>query len=111
MLNTLRNRLFASYLAVLFIASPLVAFVPIGFLQAQEVPPEFTWQRLELLLTGFTSPRLGRDLLAAGLGNSQLSSVLDNFAEDNAVRVLVVAEFGQRPIVLYDSAREFSARE
>jgi signal transduction histidine kinase len=103
-MNTLRNRLFASYLAVLFIALIILTFVLLGFLQTREVPPEFTWQRLSLLLSGFTSQQFARELLQAGLGAGAITDILDNFAEENAVRVLLVAEQNERPIVLYDSA-------
>jgi signal transduction histidine kinase len=103
-MNTLRNRLFASYLAVLFIALSVLAFVLIGFLQTREVPPEFTWQRLELILSGFTSQQFARDIMASGLGDGQVSEILDTFAEEHAVRVLVTAEEQGRTVVIYDSA-------
>src|SRR5690349_1198657 len=103
-MNTLRNRLFASYLAILFIALSVLAFVLIGFLQTREVPPEFTWQRLELILSGFTSQQFARDIMASGLGDGQVSDILDTFAEEHAVRVLVTAEEQGRSVVIYDSA-------
>lgn len=104
MLNTLRNRLFASYLAILFIALSILAFVLIGFLQTREVPPEFTWERLENILSGFTSQQFVREMLQSGLTENDIEAILDNFANDNNVRVMLVAEQNNNTLVLYDSA-------
>lgn len=108
MLNTLRNRLFASYLAVLLIALSLLAFVLIGFLQTREVPAEFTWQRLELILQGFTSQQFAREILQAGFDPEEIQDMLDTFAEENNVRVMVLVDWDNTPIVLYDSADIYS---
>jgi HAMP domain-containing protein len=108
-MNTLRNRLFASYLAVLFIALTILAFVLIGFLQTREVPPEFTWQRLELLLSGFASQQFAREILQARFDVDEIKAVLDEFAEENNVRVLLIIEVNAVPTVLYDSADVYAA--
>lgn len=111
MLNNLRNRLFASYLLVLTIALVLVAFVTITTLSQRQTPPEFIWNRLELLLTGFSSQDAVRNLVQRNEQTSTINDTLDNFAESNAVRVMLVRQDNDDPVfVLYDSENEYSGQ-
>ena len=71
MLKNLRNRLFASYLVVLGVALVLLASVTVTSLYQSEAPPEFTWNRLELLLLGFTSPRFLEGLINIGVNGDE----------------------------------------
>lgn len=107
MLRNLRNRLFASYLVVLIVALSLVGLVTITTLSQREAPPEFTWNRLELLLLGFTSQRFIGDLISIGTDGDEITNALDNFAEDNTVRVMVVGTANNNVIVFYDSENEY----
>lgn len=108
MLRNLRNRLFASYLVVLIVALSLVGLVTITTLSQREAPPEFTWNRLELLLLGFTSQRFVSDLVSIGTNGEEITDALDNFADDNTVRVMVVGTANNNVIVFYDSGSEYS---
>ncbi|MEO1287826.1 MAG: HAMP domain-containing sensor histidine kinase [Chloroflexota bacterium] len=107
MLKNLRNRLFASYLLVLVIALLLVASVTVTQISQREVPREFTWNRLELLLTGFTSQQFVRETLVADAGEGTVADRLGDFAESNNVRVILVVRNRDEEQVLYDSLGEF----
>lgn len=107
MLKNLRNRLFASYLVVLTLALFLVGVVTVTTLSQREAPPEFTWNRLELLLLGFTSQRFIGDLISIGTSGSDVTESLDNFAQDNTVRVMVIGTANDSLIIFYDSGNEY----
>lgn len=110
MLKNLRNRLFFSYLVVLIVALVLVASVTITTLSSREVPAEFTWNRLELLLAGYTSPRFVRELLP-DLAEGNVGDMPGNFAESNDVRILLMVETNNTERVVYDSAGVFSGTD
>lgn len=111
MLKNLRNRLFASYLLVLSIALFLVASVTITTLAQRQTPPEFIWNRLELLLTGFSSREFISDLIQTEARAGIVSETLDDFAEDNSVRVMLIRQENNNNVrVLYDSEDEYSAQ-
>lgn len=107
MFKSLRTRLFASYLVVLTIALFLVAIITISSLSDRETPPELTWLQLELLLSGFTSQQFVRDLLTAVSPDVEFTEVLNNFAINNSVRVMLVGVRDDDINVLFDSGNEY----
>ena len=111
MLKNLRNQLFVSFLLVLSIALVLVAVVTIATLSQRQTPPEFIWNRLELLLTGFTSQEFIRDLMITEARGGGVTDTLDNFSEVNSVRVMLVIQDNHDPLrILYDSDGEYSGQ-
>lgn len=111
MLNSLRNRLFASYLLVLTIALVLVAFVTITTLSQRQTPPEFIWNELELLLRGFSSQESIRNFIQRDEQSSTINDTFDDFAERNSVRVMLVRQDNNSVAVIYDSEDEYSGQD
>ncbi|MGJ3240019.1 MAG: sensor histidine kinase [Anaerolineae bacterium] len=108
MFKKLQTRLFVSYLLVLGLTLFLIGTVTITSLSQQQVPPEFTWSRLELLLTGFSSQQTLGDLLLNQSDRNSFSEVFDEFAERNTVRVLLLSgTVDAQRVVLYDSDAVF----
>ncbi|MGB7342465.1 MAG: HAMP domain-containing sensor histidine kinase [Phototrophicaceae bacterium] len=110
MLKKLQNRLFASYLLVLVIALVLVGSVTITTLTQREAPPDFTWNRLELLLTGFTSQQFIRDFISAEVRGDNIADTLDNFSMTNNVRVMLAIGGRDLNQIVYDSDGEYIGR-
>jgi len=106
MLKNLRNRLFLSYLVVLIVALALVIPVTLTTLASREVPAEFTWNRLELLLTGFTSPGAIRGLLAE-VAEGTVDETLEAFATNSDVRIMLLSRGDETNRMLYDSGGEY----
>lgn len=93
---------------ILVVALGLLASVTVTSLYQSEAPPEFTWNRLELLLLGFTSPRFLEGLINIGVNGDEITDSLDNFAEENNVRVMVTAlSNNNNVVVIYDSSSEY----
>jgi signal transduction histidine kinase len=111
MLNTIRGRLFASYLAVLLIALAVLSGVLFTLLKSREAPPEFTWNRLELMLSGFLSGNFMQTVGEIANGNQSIESVVANFAELNDVRLLILGVNQNEAVALYDSDEQFEFRQ
>ena len=111
MFNTIRGRLFASYLVVLLIALGILSGVLFTLLKSREVPPEYTWSRLELRLSGFISSDFLRTVGDIANGDETLHAIADDFAETNDIRVLIFGMNQNQAVVLYDSAGNFELRQ
>jgi signal transduction histidine kinase len=109
--KTIRARLFASYLAVLLIALGILSGVLFTLLASREVPAEYTWNRLELMLSGFLSGDTLRSVGTIANGDTSLQAIFDNFAETNDVRVLIFGVDDDNAYALYDSAGNFEFRQ
>lgn len=111
MFNTIRGRLFASYLVVLLIALGGLSGVLFTLLQSQEAPPEFIWNRLESLLSGFVSGDSLRNLGVIIGDDSSLQDSFDSFSGAAEVRVLVFGMNQNDAVALYDSAGKFEFQQ
>lgn len=94
MFSTIRSRLFASYLLILVLTLVLMAGVGRTILSSTVAPPDFAYNRLELLIASYAVPQF--NLVGQGrFRDNNISIVdvterLDEFAEVNNVRVILV---------------------
>lgn len=109
----LRRQLMISYLLLLVVSLTAMTLVFAVFLRSRPAPPEPVYQRLAALLQGFHARGM---MLDAPTGQGTLSLTLregfEQFAVDNAVRVLLVTQRGQTiQRVLYDSEQIYDWRD
>jgi signal transduction histidine kinase len=106
---TLRNRLLASYIVLIAVTLGIMAFALFLLLDAQPAPPESTYERLIVQAQGLV-PRggMGQERLIENFRQGDFTSLAD-YAEENAVRVLIVNL--RNRIMLFDSTGAYPEGE
>lgn len=103
---SLRARLFGTYLILLLVMLVLLSVMSVLFASAQTVPPALSWSQLEVLL-----PTLAGDMRQLTLSQitrdgdaANVEQMLDNFAQTNNTRTLLLFQQNGQWEVQHDSA-------
>lgn len=105
---SLRSRLFMSYLLLLAISFTVLVLVSLFFLSSRPAPSQLTWQRLELLLPALSNQPALRNLINEP---GRATNFMNNFAETNDVRVMMLRIDGEDMQVIHDTAAAFSPQQ
>jgi histidine kinase len=101
----IRTRLLLSYTFILAITLAVITVALILFIAAQPAPQDDVYQKLATIMRDLTTELQDNPITLRGLG--QLPERLATFAEENAVRVMIVGM--ERNTVLVDSNTVFEA--